>query len=379
MRKHLNIGYDAKRLFLNATSLGNYARSTVLSLSENHPQQNLHLYTPDLGQRGDCEIFKKGPPFTIHTPPRGIPGTIWRTAGVIKALPKDGIDIYHGLSNELPIGISKTGIPGVVSIHDLNFRHYPEHYSRVDRAIYNGKSKYACEQANLVITLSESTKRDVQTAYKVPDHRIKVVYQPCHQRFYEVLSAETIKQVLQKYVLPKTYILYVGPITERKNLLALLKALDRLPAEFDIPLVVVGQVTPYFKKVSHYIAAKRLSHRVYFRHEVQDEDLPAIYQGAHLFCLPSLAEGFGLTVLEALASSVPVITSDRSSLPEAGGPSSIYVDPEDPDAIADGLEKVLHSETIRLPMVRLGKDYAHGFSGKACSDRLMEAYTGLLT
>lgn len=378
MKKARLIGFDAKRLFLNDSGLGNYARALVAALGKNFPKEEYHLYTPSIGSRKDCSSFLTEKPYHLHTPPKGVPGTIWRTAGIIKSIGRHNIDLYHGLSNELPIGIRKTGIPCVVSIHDLTFRYYPDHYSRVDRAIYNGKCKYACENAHRIIAVSETTKRDIIAAYNVPDYKIKVIHHNCHERFFELCSSDVLESTKSKYHLPQDYILYVGTINERKNLLTLVKAMNLLPSGIDIPLVVVGPITPYLKKVENYITAKKMSDRIFLRHDIEDEDMPAIYQGATVFCMPSLYEGFALPILEALASGVPVLAGNRSSLPEVGGPGSMYVDPENEEAIAEGLEKILDSEGIRLPMSRLGKDYAQRFQGKVISHEIMDLYNELL-
>jgi glycosyltransferase involved in cell wall biosynthesis len=373
-----HIGYDAKRLFLNHSGLGSYSRALVQAIGTNYPELRCHLYTPETGDRPDTRVFLNEPVYQVHIPPRGMPGTLWRTMGITKSLVRDEIQLYHGLSNELPIGIRKTGLPAMVSIHDLIFRHYPEFYSRVDRSIYNGKTKYACENADRIIAISEATKRDIIAAYRVPEYRIQVIYQACGERFYQMRSDSERVSARERHRLPATYMLFVGTVNERKNLLSLIMAMDRLPMELDIPLVVVGQPTPYQKKVERYIASRQMTERVLFRTDVMDDDLPAIYQSAILLAMPSLYEGFGLPILEALASGVPVLASDRSSLPEAGGPGSIYVDPEDPDAIAEGLARILESEDIRKPMSRMGRDYASRFTSAVISNQLMASYEDLV-
>ncbi len=370
----LQIGFDAKRLFLNHSGLGNYSRSLVSGLGEDFPDHRYHLYTPDVGDREDCQGYLEGAPYEVHMPPRGIPGAVWRSMSMAKQFSRDGLDIFHGLSNELPVGIRKSGVRSAVTIHDLIFRHYPEHYNRVDRAIYNGKTRYACENADLVIAISESTRRDIQAAYRVKEERMAVVYPSCAPRFFRQLEAAALAEVRQRYGLPESFVLNIGTVNERKNLLGLLKALDRMPASLDVPLVVVGQPTAYQKKVQRFIDTRNLGGRVMFRPGVLDEDLPAVYQLATVFCMPSLYEGFGLPVLEALASGTPVLAGDRSSLPEAGGPTSLYANPEDPEALADGLVRLLENDDLREPMRRMGRDYAAHFQGAVISARLMQVY-----
>ena len=130
------------------------------------------------------------------------------------------IELFHGLSNEIPIGLNKVNIPSVVTIHDLIFRHYPNQYSWVDRQIYDYKFRYACENAQRIVAISESTKKDIVHFYNINPDKIKVIYQSCHERFVQERSQKTIDAVLKKYNLPENYLLYVGSIIERKNLLA---------------------------------------------------------------------------------------------------------------------------------------------------------------
>lgn len=378
MSEMLHIGYDAKRLFLNHSGLGNYARALVGSMLDFHSDLHVHLYTPDVGVRPDTAHLMSHDRVSIHTPPRGMPGTLWRTMGILKGIGRDNIQLYHGLSNEVPIGVNKSGVPSVATIHDLIFRHYPEHYSRVDRAIFNGKTKYACEQATAVLAISEATKRDIMAAYNTPEEKIRVIYQSCAPRFFHPVDEVKKSEVNQRYKLPEAFILYVGTVNVRKNLLRLVEAIQLLPSELKIPLVVVGQPTSYQKKVEKYIQTHHMADSVHFHTDVMDDDLPAIYQRALLMCMPSLYEGFGLQILEAIASGCPVVAGNRSSLPEAGGPGTAYADPENPEALASEIARVLESEDIRMVMSRLGRDYASQFTGAVVSQQLYQLYQEII-
>ena len=353
-----HIGFDAKRLFLNNSGLGNYARTLVNGLSAAHPEVLHHLFTPDTGDRSDCQVYLQGPPFAVHQPPRGMPGTLWRSIGIPKYLDRSHVQLFHGLSNELPIGMSKRQIRTVATVHDLIYRRYPGHYSRMDRVIYNGKTKYASENADLVVAISECTRQDILEAYDVREDRVVVAYQSCDPMFYIPVGEEEGKAIRKRNALPQEYLLYVGSVNERKNLLSLVKAMELLPESLRLPLVVVGHGGSYLRKVNRYLESRKLTRLVYFRPGIATEYLPAIYQGATIFCYPSLYEGFGIPILEALASGVPVLTSMRSSMPEAGGPGSYYVDPENMDQISEGLKTLLDDSVKRQQMIEAGRTHA---------------------
>lgn len=375
----LALGFDAKRLFLNASGLGNYSRTLVHGLAQAHPGPAYHLYTPEMGERSDTREFQEAAPFTIHMPPRGMPGTLWRTTGITKALERDGVRLYHGLSNELPVGIHKSGVRTVATIHDLIFRHYPGHYSRMDRVIYHGKTRYASEHADLVLAISECTRTDILEAYKVSPERVVVAYQSCAPEFYIPVEEGEAQSIRSRHALPPTYLLFVGSVNERKNLLSLVQALELLPESLRLPLVVVGQGGSYLRKVNRYLSGRNLAKLVHFRPGVDSGALPAIYQGAEAFCYPSLYEGFGIPVLEALASGVPVLTSNRSSLPEAGGPGSLYADPGSPEEIAGQLRRILEDSGLRADMIRQGRIHAEGFRLERTTAVLWDLYQGLLS
>jgi len=178
------------------------------------------------------------------------------------------------------------------------------------------------------------------------------------------------------YRLPDDYILYVGTIEQRKNLLTLVKALELLPES--LKLVVIGKPTPYFNTVQAYITQRQLNDRICFLHRAAFADFPAIYQQAGAICNPSLFEGFGIPSLEALNSRVPLVSSDCSSLPEAGGPGSLYVDPLNEEAMAEALRKATEDETIRRHIVEEGVKYAANFREEHIAKNLWTVYEELM-
>ncbi|AEE51995.1 glycosyltransferase family 4 protein [Haliscomenobacter hydrossis] len=372
----LRFGYDAKRLFNNFTGLGNYSRTLLKNLAYYYPDHAYFLFSPKVERKPETKLFTSSASFSLYIPSR-YQRPVWRSYGIRYALKRQKIQLFHGLSNELPIGIRSMGIKSVVTIHDLVFKHRPDYYPLIDRAVYDIKFKYACRQADAVVAISESTKNDIVNFYGIPPEKIKVIYQSCDERFMQEKSPKLIDQILAKYQLPTEFMLYVGTISERKNLLGVAQAMSQLPASLRIPLVVIGQGKEYKAQVLHFLQKEGLSQLVIFT-QVDNDDLPAIFQKARIFLYPSRLEGFGIPVIEALFSRTPVISSKVSSLPEAAGPASWLVDPEEPLQITAGIERILSDDAYRKNMIESGLQYAQSFRGEVVTEEMMDLYAQVL-
>ena len=372
----MHIGFDAKRAFKNFTGLGNYSRATIAALAEFYPENDYFLYTPRYREHSLLS-FANRENMKICSPEGWTKNfsSLWRSYGVNSSIARDKIQLYHGLVGELPIGL-RSNVRSVVTIHDLIFLRYPEYYKFIDRKIYTRKYKSACCRADLIVAISEQTKRDVIDFYGIDEKKIRLVYQGCDSQFYASVTQSEKQQVCELYHLPQKYVLYVGTIEPRKNLLSLVKALPLLPD--DVHLVAIGKPTNYFAKVQETIAKYKLENRVRFLHSAAFKHLPAIYQQAQAFCLPSQFEGFGIPVLEALNSQTPVVTSNVSCLPEAGGPNSLYVNPEDEKEIAAALNRILSDEELRKQMIAGGLEYAKLFREKTIAQNMWSVYKELL-
>lgn len=370
-KRPLEIAYEAKRITHNATGLGNYGRTIVEMLARLAPQNRYLLYTPDPGRE---ELRRRLPDlpqieFRLpRTPKHGLMKAWWRSAGMSRELP-DSVSLFHGLGAELPWGLRRCGIPSVVTIHDLIFLRFPSYYKWIDRKIYAWKYRSACRRADRVIAISEATKRDIVTFFGIAPEKIDVVYQSCDESFRREVSEEAKQAVREKYALPERYVLSVGSIEERKNLLLLVQAIGRMP---DPPHVVaVGKRTSYTAEVERYAAEHGLAERLHLCHEVRFADLPAFYRMADAFVYPSRFEGFGIPMIEAACSGVPTVGATGSCLEEAGGPDAVYVDPDDPQALADRLTEILADEALRRRMAERGRAYAARFEpGKLAADLL---------
>ena len=386
MTERPKIGFDAKRIVRNATGLGSYGRTLVNDLA--HYPLELRLYAPDQGRGQLRQQIKQQENVSFCYPaPSHLPFSkaLWRSKGVVGDLKRDGIQLFHGLSGELPIGIRKSGIRSVVTIHDLIFLRHPEYYNPIDVFLYRRKFHATLREAERVVAISECTKRDILAYSDFPEDRIDVVYQSCGTRFREEADAETKAEVRTRYHLPEHYILSVGTIEPRKNALLAVKALkELLPyggrsgggfTSSPLHLVLVGRQTSYVRKeILPFAERNGLTDRVHLLSDVPNHHLPAIYQQALCFVYPSRYEGFGIPIIEAIQSRLPVVAATGSCLEEAGGPDSLYVHPDDAEALASAILRSLPGNEGREQRIQRSLQYIQRFENNDIAQQMLTEY-----
>lgn len=256
-------------------------------------------------------------------------------------------------------------LPQVISIMDLAFFHFPEYFTRKDLAQLKSWTEYSVRKADAIITISHASKDDIIKQYTIPEEKIYVVYPGIKVGMNLQHSVFVMNELKAKYSLTDKYILFVGTLQPRKNISRLIEAfsiLSKKRAFSDIELVIVGKKGWSYEEILQAPKKFAVSDRVKFLDFVPDDDLPFLYQHAQCFVLPSLYEGFGLPVLEAMKYNCPVITSNVSSLPEAGGDAAVYIDPLSVSDIAEKLEKVLSDRDLRNTMIERGRKQIQKFS-----------------
>jgi glycosyltransferase involved in cell wall biosynthesis len=371
----MKIGFDAKRAFFNKSGLGSYSRNLIQGLAEKYPENEYVLYTPEL----NFELFEpnqncisvKGPTRPLHR----IFRFYWRSFYLSHQLLRDRIEIFHGLSHEIPYNFPKKQVRSIVTIHDLIFLRLPHLYRLLDRTIYEKKFRYSCEVSDRIVAVSRQTADDIVEFFDISPDKIDVIYQGCNPVFNTDVSLIEKEILRMKYLLPKSFILYVGTIEERKNLLTLIKALHY--GRIDMPLVVIGKPTPYLNKIIEFIERHSLIN-IIFCDIVQNQDLPGIYQLADLFVYPSVFEGFGIPILEALYSRVPVITSKGSCFAEAGGAYTLYVDPNNVEEMAAAIKKVLLDRDLQEKMIAEGYKHSRNFDADKVTANIVQVYNKVL-
>ena len=365
------LGFDAKRFFHNKTGLGNYSRDLIRILAHYQPENSYLLYNPKPKKIDripiDGKIIIENLPETKKDKKFS---SIWRLFYICSQIKKDKVELFHGLSGEIPIGLHKTGVKTVVTIHDLIFMRYPNLYSYFDRKIHYYKFKYAAKNADLVIAISEQTKKDIVTYLNINPDKIKVIYQGCAPIFKEEIPIEYLELTRSKYQLPNQFILNVGTIETRKNVLSVIKAIK----EIETQLVIIGKKTVYFKEVKNYIAENNLQNKVVFLENVELKELASIYRMASVFIYPSVFEGFGIPIIEALYSKTPVITSKGGCFSEAGGENTVYIDPLNTEEIKGELEEILANSEKRELMKRKGFEFVQKFNDDIIAKNWVETY-----
>ena len=369
----MKIGFDAKRMFLNNRGLGNYARNLLYGLVKYQTGNEYFLYTPqDSNEHISPNVLRSN---NIHLKmPQGLyksASSYWRSYKLGSEANKAGLDIFHGLAQELPKDIVSAKTKSIVTVHDIIFMKHPEFYKPIDRWIYYKKLKFAVENADMVLAISEQTKDDILLNFNLDEDKVKIVYQSCNEVFYSSRTETELKSASKKWNLPEQFILYVGALNENKNVMVILKAMARIKEEFDLPLVIVGHGKVYKDKLLDFARTAGLESRVLFASEIANpspRELSAIYQLALAFIFPSFYEGFGIPVLEARFSGTPVIASNSTCLDEAGGVATTYFSPEQPELLAEHL-KVINT---------LPSEYPENFKLENLTANLVQAYNELI-
>lgn len=375
----MNIGFDAKRIFYNKTGLGNYARSLVSGLNQLAPQHSYHLFTP--GTRMYADFLQSEPNVHRHFPSklidRKLP-SLWRSKSITKDIKEAGIQIYHGLSNELPSTLVQPEIKKVVSIHDIIFLRFPQLYPWLDRKIYERKFREAILGADLVLATSEHTKKDILHFYNCDAAKIEVLYQSCDARFSDLVSEEKKIKSRRKYGLQRDYIVSVGTLEQRKNHINLLKAFVKSDLH-DIDLVLIGKKADAYPELVKFVQSHSLNDRIKFMHDIPFEDFPAIYQASLGMVYISKYEGFGIPILEAMHSGLPILAGTLSSLPEVAGKAAIYAHPENINELKNGLNQLIYDQNKRQQILLEAPSQIQKFSTLVAANQLLLAYDRLIS
>ena len=270
-----------------------------------------------------------------------------------------GAELFHATEHLLP---PLRSIPTVLTVHDLIFRHLPAHHKRLNRWYLNLALPLYCRRAAHIIAISEHTRRDLIAAYGLGPEKITVIYEAAAPRF-RPQSPQTVAAVRARHSLPDRYLLFIGTIEPRKNLTRLLAAFETIHDEgLTDGLVIVGRRGWLYDDFFARLEESPAREAVILPGYVPDEDLPAICAGAQALALPSLYEGFGLPVLEAMACGTPVVTSNASSIPEIGGDAPLYFDPTDVEAITETFRRLLRDADLQERLRARGLAQAARFS-----------------
>ncbi|HIE37494.1 MAG TPA: glycosyltransferase family 1 protein [Anaerolineales bacterium] len=368
----MSIYIDVSAAVHRRAGLGRYAESLARALVAAHPDRYGLFYNREQG----VEPLRG----LEHLPTRTVAMGYkpWRMLVWLGQLARTGFDrllpdarLFHATEHLL---LPLRGLPTVLTVHDLIFRHLPAHHKPLNRWYLNLTMPLYCRRATHIIAVSQQTRRDLVTAYAVPPEKVTVVHEAAAPRF-RPQPPETVAAVRARYNLPDRYLLFVGTIEPRKNLARLLAAFEAVYAEgLTDGLVIVGKRGWLYEGFFARLETSPARRAVLLPGYVPDDDLPAIYAGAQALVLPSLYEGFGLPVLEAMACGTPVAASNRSSIPEVGGEAALYFDPTDTDEIFETIHTLLSDAGLRGKMQEQGASHAARFSWERMAQETWEVY-----
>jgi glycosyltransferase involved in cell wall biosynthesis len=374
------LGFDGVRALRNATGLGNYARHLLRGLHEVAPSLELHLYSPS-PPRPEFAGVAESIGAAVHLPPRGWRTAglraLWRTTRLGQTVARDGMALYHGLTHEIPRDLQATGIPSVVTVHDLLFLTHPELFPVVDRQSYAWRYRWSIAHATALVAVSEHTRQELHTHLGVALDRIVVIPPARDPRFARMRDPGTRATIRARHGLPDDYLIMVGTLEPRKNHRLALQAMAALGAAAP-PLVLVGRDGGSAAALHAAASQLGIADRLLVRDTVTDDELPALLQGATLALYLSRAEGFGMPIIEAMSAGVPMIVAAGPHLRDAGGEAALVVDPDDAGALAHAIRALLEDPVRRAALAAAGTHHAGRFDAAALARRLLRVYDAVL-
>lgn len=314
--------------------------------------------------------------------PYGVYRRLWNYVPIkYKWLFNDNSDIYHFFNFIVPPRITGKVI---TTIHDMTYELYPETMDKRNLKRIKDDIQYSVNRSEKIITVSESSKRDIIKFLNVPESKVEVVYNGVDYNRYSTSYDENQKnKVRKKYNIPNDYILYMGTLEPRKNIESIIKAFSLFKKENiinskDIKLVIAGKKGWMFESIFNLVTELKLEENIIFTDYIDEADKPIIYNMAKLFIFPSIYEGFGIPILEAMASSVPVITSNVSSMPEIAGEAAVLVEPMNIVSISNNINKILSDKEYSSKLVRKGHIQAKKFSWDLSAKKMYDIYKNIL-
>jgi glycosyltransferase involved in cell wall biosynthesis len=368
----LRIGIDARTVLSPKTGDRTYTLNLIRALSRVDAENEYFLLLDREAPKG---LLPNAPNF--H--PVVIP-TFWERWWTLAQLPlfarRAALDVVHVQYLIPPVCPARV----VTAIHDVSFAVMPETFPRKDRWLLNLFISFSARRAAKVITLSESSKRDLIERFRVPPDKITITPCGADETMRRVEDSQVIADVLRRYKIAPPFILSVGLLQPRKNLPRVVEAfalLRQRHSELTHRLVIAGRIGWGIEPLTQRIRQLQLENAVHFAGYIADEDLPALYSAADLFVYPSLYEGFGIPPLEAMACGTPVVTANVSSLPEVVGDAALTVNPLEVEEISTAMERVLTDATLRQTLSKRGLERAKEFTWERMARLTVEVYQSM--
>lgn len=368
----MKVGIDARLIHYRPGGISEYTRHIIQELAGLDSTTSYRV----LHHRRATEALLPGPNFTrasVYTPSHH---RLERWSLSLELVPHR-LDLLHSPDFIPP---QRGARRHVITVHDLNFLHYPQFMTTDSRRYYNDQIGWAVQHADHILVDSLATCDDLARLLDVPLHKVTVHPLGVSESF-RVLPFDTVRECRERLNLPPEYLLFVGTFEPRKNIPGLLDAYHLLAQTgADLPpLVIAGRRGWLYEDIFAKVNALKLANRVIWLENIQASDLPAVYNAAVALVLPSYYEGFGLPALEAMACGTPAIVSDRSSLPEVVGEAGLLVDPDDPATIAESVRRLMDDSQLREHLRTAGLARAATFTWRRTAEIVHQVYTNLLS
>lgn len=367
----MKIAFDLRRI--GNPGIGRYMKCLVEAILKQRTEHEylllLPLNHPEISNSNFANVtrvFPRSPYYSIR-----------EQIELPRILREQKVDLLHSPHFLLPLSRQ---CPAVVTIHDVIYLACPEDLpSRLGRAYYTAMMHASARMAKRIITDSEFSKNEIVRYLHVDPEKIAVIYPAVDARFQESCEPAFLESILRKHSIDRDYIFYTGIYKPRKNHEGLLRAFNVfLSSGLDAKLVISGPIGDGERQLRALASTFGISERVIFTGFVDDDELHALYSGARVYACPSLYEGFGFTVLEAMASGIPVVCSRAASLPEVGGDAALYADAENAEEFAKALHAVFADGYLRRELVFCGKQNLSRFSWKSAAELCLQNYDAVL-
>ncbi len=358
----MNIGFDASRAFAKeATGTENYSFQLLREMLSIDTVNKYYVYTRIPREKIKFKFSQNVDVVFIDRP------FLWTQIGLASRTFQDPLDVLFVPAHTLPL-IRRPGLPTVMTVHDLGAEYLPASHQLKQQLYLKFITKYQLQTASHLVAVSEATKKDLMIKTKVKSGDISVIYEGVNFSTQNPVSLEAVEQTLRKFALNRhEYFLFVGTIQPRKNLIRLIEAfsiflIENESVDQNFKLVIAGKEGWDFKDILDLPKQLGIEKMVKFVGRVDDEELAVLYKNALALTYPSLFEGFGLPILESFFFGTPVITSNRSSMPEIAGKGAILVNPEEVNDIMKAMQKIYNDKPTRLELIKYGKDQLIKFS-----------------
>ena len=376
MKRTITIGFDARQAMSDGGEFGAYSRLVIEAMARTAPRHTyFRPYIPLRTPHSGYEKIERLHNIETMEPDGALWRKLrflWRLWRVSHDLESGGVELYHGLTEHIPIGLTSRKIRSVVTVHNMAFLYDKSILNSPDNLIHRLYMGYMLNRVDRIVAVSECVKRDIVEHFNVYPDKVDVVYNGVAHRFNEPVTEAKVEEVAERYGLPERYILGVGKQLERRNMLNIIKVLPIV--DHELHYVIVGQPTAYTARLQRAARELGVKDRVHFISGIADDDMPALYKRATMLINLSRYEGFATSVAEAMSVGTPCILTRKSSMEEVADSAALYINANNRDELIAAVRKLRDDETLREELIEAGKRQASRYRPEVVAFNLVNCY-----